>query len=70
MYSVKSETECITTIGTVNSRLAHTLAMRTEAKITLLLQTVACLQGHLLAVQMGNVLLMLRKFFGLGLSLF
>ena len=46
MYSVKSETECITTIGTVNSRLAHTLAMRTEAKITLLLQTVACLQGH------------------------
>ena len=34
MYSVKSETKCITTIGTVNSRLAHTLAMRTEAKIT------------------------------------
>ena len=31
---------------TVKSRLAHTLAMRTEAKITLLLQTVACLQGH------------------------
>ena len=30
MYSVKSETECITTIGTVNSRLAHTLAMRTD----------------------------------------
>ena len=46
MHSVKSETECITTIGTVNSRLAHTLAMRTEAKITFLLQTVACLQGH------------------------
>ena len=45
MHSVKSETECITTIGTVNSRLAHTLAMRTEAKITFLLQTVACLQG-------------------------
>ena len=42
----KSETECITTIGTVNSRLAHTPTMRTEAKITFLLQTVACLQGH------------------------
>ena len=46
MDSVKSETECITTIGTVNSRLAETLAMRTEAKITLLLQTVACLQAN------------------------
>ena len=46
MHSVKSGTECITTIGTVNPRVAHTLAMRTEAKITLLLQTVACLQGH------------------------
>ena len=46
MHSVKSETECITTIGAVNSRLAHTPAMRTEAKITFLLRTVACLQGH------------------------
>ena len=46
MHSVKSETECITTIGTVNSRLAHTLAMQTVAKITFLLQTVACLQRH------------------------
>ena len=49
-------------IGKVNSRLAHTLAMRTEAKITFLLQTVACLQGHQLAVPMGTVLLMLRNF--------
>ena len=46
MHSVKSETECITTIGTVNSRLAHTLAKQTEAKITFLLQTVAFTQGH------------------------
>ena len=36
----------ITTIGTVNSRLVHMPAMRTEAKLTFLLQTVACLQGH------------------------
>ena len=46
MHSVKSETECITTIGTVNSRLVHMPAMRTEAKMTFLLQTVACLRGH------------------------
>ena len=66
---MKSGTECITTFGTVNSRLAHTLAMRTEAKITLLLQTVACLQGHGLAVPMGTVFLMLRNFW-IRMSLF
>ena len=32
MHSVKSETKCITTIDTVNSRLAHTSAIRTSAK--------------------------------------
>ena len=32
MHSVKSETKCMTTIGTVNSRLARTPAIRTSAK--------------------------------------
>ena len=32
MHSVKSETKCMTTKGILNSRLAHTPAIRTSAK--------------------------------------
>ena len=31
IHSVKSESKCITTIGTVNSRRGHTPAIRTAA---------------------------------------
>ena len=69
MHSVKSETKCITNIGTVNSRLADTQAI-VEQQLNFLRNSDSCLLTRTLTGGRDGNCTMLRQFVDKAWSFF